>query len=176
MPYIKQEYRKEIAPLVKEVIALIPEDVSTTKKSNLFREYVDRLTYSPGMNIGFIKSTDSKDISDRIKNLADRIKRIIVRDNDYGRQSGEYNYAIFSVCYGIMGGQEPHPMANYALRCMLDGVLYKIRNYYLRSDDPYYLMISGVLSGVLKEKYRRLDSVYEDQKIQENGDIFPLIS
>ena len=38
-----------------------------------------------------------------------------------------------------------------------------------------YNEVVGVLESVKLEMYRRLVSTYEDSKIEENGDVFPLV-
>jgi hypothetical protein len=162
MPYIKKEnrslYNEILENTVNEILLDKADDIILISSS--FKSYVYELIST---FIGRFRYYDSL-ITD------------IKKDSDLLHQVGDLNYCITYVYWKLLGDN-----ASYGKRVLLQSkIIDMLRisvNWFDNSDeyDPGHVrleMARSVLNDVLNETYRRKTAIYEDQKIQENGDVF----
>lgn len=183
MPYIPQADRLELNEQITKVVEII------SLQDDLIRrmEFAGFFTYE--VVKGFMNSLnrphsvfnslsfDKKQKFD-VSKAADKVVEHISRSGvDLLVQAGELNYVISAVGWGAMGISESLPPAKYAQRAFWKATIAYVRDKHIEGsgDIRKYLMTYGVLDDVIDEAYRRHTASYEDQKISENGDVWPLI-
>lgn len=183
MPYIPSIARPQLNKSIKKVVDII------AKQDDLIRrmEFAGLFSYEVVKGfLGTLKhphttfnslSFDKKDCFDTSL-LAREVTSHITRQGiDLITQAGELNYVISAVGWGAMGVGDILPPAKYAQRAFWKGEIAYIRDKHIEGcgDIRKYLMVYGVLDDVILEANRRHDASYEDQKLKENGDVWPLI-
>jgi hypothetical protein len=88
-------------------------------------------------------------------------------------RAGELNYVLSTISWGLTGDAPDIPSARYCGRSFIKGALWRALLSNLNSfDGAEYIFYTGVITDVIDEIYRRRTAVYEDQKIQEQGDLW----
>lgn len=117
-----------------------------------------------------------------MENAADSIAASLNR-SDPMSAAGDMNYSISAIYWGFLGDSDKFFRANYGTRAYLNGVLDKImsqietvsvsgNNKDATMAFRRQLVIRGVLDHVKHETYRRKTAIYEQEKIDENADIY----
>lgn len=187
MPYIKVQERAKFKPHIDQVLSLLTTgNDSVYVKGEQFGYFVNRLVchflnepqsaeqlFNPGYFAEAKKTT--------LRSSADHIGALMNR-NDPLTSAGDLNYAISAVYWGFLGAAEGVESANYGIRAYLSGILdtvlkaitvHTANNAKDATMAHRRLLIArGVMRHVLIEEYRRNTSLYENTKIQENGDIW----
>ena len=94
----------------------------------------------------YIDKEERTELDNAIENLISAIKNnktSLNNPNDFSHYLGRINYCFSRVITSLMGSTSYKKIA----------------------------MITGVLENIKQEFYRRIASSYEDQKIEQNGDI-----
>lgn len=98
----------------------------------------------------YIKQTERDELDELIDALTTKIKGTRVAytatDEEIAASAGKLNYAVTRMVINIMGPPKYWKVA----------------------------LFSGVLSNIASEFYRKLVGPYEDKKIAENGDVYPI--
>ena len=84
-------------------------------------------------------------IDPAIDALVEQIKRVVSEQTDTGLYAGLLNYSCTRIALGVI------PARRYAS----------------------IAMVAGVFQNVASEFYRRFAAPYEDEKITQNGDVYP---
>lgn len=186
MPYIKKNDRREYFSIIEGVLNAIPQHTEPFAQVEYVGFFVN----------GVMKGFDHPKAYNPDSNLFDalcediEIKRIfnehifaslqILSEQNLEARAGELNYLISAVIWGYLGDSALFAPARYATRAYMRGVLLRIKDE-LQRFGPLgeyqwrsYLLLRGVFGDILSELYRRRTAVYEDQKIAESGDIWPL--
>ena len=187
MPYIKQEDRKKFQSNILDVIEVLKDgNDNFYVKGEFFGYFVNRCVkrfladpdYTQNtFNSAFFNVTKQKTLA----NSADSIAAMINRSDPIAG-AGELNYALSAILCGLTGEADGMPDVGYGIRAYLEGILDKIRqniesvNNGSQKDATMafrrHLVIRGVLSHISLEIYRMKTSIYEDEKIKENGPIW----
>lgn len=182
MPYILQEDRPILNSQIEQVMDVIVNQKDLLMRMELagffahevIRGFVGNLTRPHSVfNCLFFDKKDKYDVSQ----AADKTVEHLTRKNiDLLKQAGEINYVISAVGWGALGLDDRLPEAKYAQRAYWRATIAHIRDKYIENcgNIRKYLMLYGVLSDVIDEAYRRHTAKYEDKKIEENGDVWPL--
>lgn len=191
MPYIKQADRPIYYPVIEQVLH------SVTKYEDPF-DQVDYIGYFLfGVSVGFYWSdTEGFSWSDIAtcnvfsNTCQDEETRTIMNqqitsalgyfNKDLRVRSGELNYLSSAIIWGYLGDCEDFKSAKYATRAYMRGALLRIIDFieqYTPSGKDRcrsHTLLRGVLGDIMEELYRRRTGEYEDIKIKESGDIWPL--
>jgi hypothetical protein len=185
MPYISQELRTPYIPLIEKTVKLICED-SDFRRAENFGYFTDNLfaafrgqEYRMGDDYGntdYIFVDNDKILS--LSTLSNLFSTHFLKDNDLFNQAAEINYCISSVLWGILGDSlHSGRPAKYGFRCYVKGLLLRIYGRLNQhSSDRRTIIQQGIISDVIEEMYRRKTASYQDLKIIQNGDIWPLRS
>jgi hypothetical protein len=188
MPYLKQDDREKYHGFIESALGVLndPND-NPYLKGEFFGYFVNRLVRkflgtpdytSPAFNSTFFNESKRKSL----ENAADSIAAALNR-TDPMSGAGEMNYAISAVYWGFLGDAAGFHTAQYGIRAYMNGVLDKIMsqietvNVGGNNKDATMafrrqLVIRGVLDHIKHETYNRKTSVYEQGKIDENGDVW----
>jgi hypothetical protein len=151
VPYIKQDDRKLIDPLINKILAKIEPlklQWRVEYANAVFRHCFTKLLTPP----------EDDEISDEF--ACEFYKLFKEEYNKSFEVAGKLNYFVSSICWKVVEGQ------GYSTRCYLNAKLHKLA-IWVSSDDICY----GVVHDVITELERRKTAAYEDQKIIENGDL-----
>lgn len=188
MPYIKLAERPKFKEAIEQVIAAITQGNETPYiQGEYFGYFVNRVAKrflgadwdaNSFNSFGFNESKKKT-----LASYADKISAMLNRTDPLG-SAGDFNYAISSVYWGILGEKEGVTTAKYGMRAYLTGIVERVYssletlNVGNQRDATMafrrHLIIRGVLHDVLSETYRRQTSFYEDEKRFENKDIWQL--
>ena len=187
MPYIKLEERPKFKEHLKSVISILTSgNESDYVKGEYFGYFVNRLvrTYlndQAGSDPSFNSHSFNESNKQVLQKSGDHLGALINR-NDPMSSAGDLNYVISAVYWGILGASSEVETANYGTRAYLAGILDKIcssinsANRGSQRDVAMsfrrHLVVRGVIQHVLIEEFRRNTSLYENEKIKENGDIW----
>jgi hypothetical protein len=176
MPYIKKENRPKYNAINEQIMGLIPATDSPLTQASKVASYVSflireikkiskpHLVYSPQ----YTKSTGTEQ---KLALYAMKIARTLPSKME--DMAGELNYSLSHLCWGLCGDAPNRPSARYCMRAFIKGALKRAffanLPYY---TDEEYIFFSGVLDDVIVEIYRRRTAPYEDQKIEECGDLW----
>lgn len=194
MPYIAQKDRPKYDPKIEETTRylLMPETPSRDPMNvaEHFGYFVFALTktYLRANGACYLKDTSFIRHSPRnlavhpetqviLNGIAENLVDILQTSSDVlACQCGDMNYILSSIMWGILGDMDGAPEGRYALRCFLKGALHWVLTDYIPHciDIRYYILLQGVLTDVIDETYRRKTAPYEDVKIEQNGDLWPL--
>lgn len=178
MPYISQESRNQYIPLIEKAVKLICEDTEFRRAENLgffaqtlFFRFMGATEYC---NMEFVFLDNDKIQS--LNRLCDSFCEHLLNNHDIFSQAGELNYAISSVVWGVLGdSMYSGGPARYGFRTYVKGILLRISDCLDKTTNSRRSIIGqGVISDIIDEMYRRKTAIYEDQKIKENGDVWPL--
>lgn len=188
MPYINKENRKPFAELIQSAILTISNNnMPPTVRAEYFGYFVARLCEHymnalPATNM-FNSSTFDKGYKKQIEDLATKFGAAVGSEQPI-MSVGNLNYIITSVWWGICGDHAEVDLANYGFRCFTRGVIEQFLstlnstrfNQSGSTGDVMNLRraiaVRAVLNDVISECYRRKTAIYEDTKIEENGDIW----
>lgn len=186
MPYIKRVNRPQYKEDILNVIELIPADEDMFSKAEhlgyFFWTVLNRYAPSVFDEEGYEKIFSSIFWDGRRRHLlegaGERVAATLMNNRDLCAEAGDLNYIFSATSWGILGDSEHHPEANYAFRTYLKSILLSLIDIARKSSDNASTrtskMIYAVLDDVVTETYRRKTSGYEDKKIEENGDVWPL--
>lgn len=179
MPYIKKEDRDVFTPHLIEAIKLILKEKSPAKKAEMLGWWSYYLTH-------LLVSTEvsTKKDPDQIKELkvyADRVFENMTSSFSFAGNipeeklfslSGNLNYCLSYVIWGVLGDYPESPVASYGMRCYASQQIRQVTDSAsLKTNHRLFVLVKGVLFDVLEELYRRKTSTYEDKKLIENGDL-----
>lgn len=188
MPYIKQEDRKKYESFIQSALVILSDaNDNPYVKGEFFGYFVNRLVRkflgtpdytNPAFNSTFFNDSKRK----TLENSADSVAASLNRSDPISG-AGELNYVISAVYWGFLGDANGFHDAKYGIRAYFNGVLDKIISQLetfnssgSKSDATMafrrQLVVRGVLDHVKSETYRVKTAVYEQQKIQENLDIY----
>ena len=181
MPYINQENRKPFQEVIEKVTSIISQQGDQLRQmefASFFAYEVVKgfmgtlVTPHSTFNSLQFEKKQKYDVS----LAASEAVRIITRQHtDLLTQSGEIHYVLAGVCWGALGQHEQIAEARYGQRAFLRGAMSKICSELDHAGNVrQQLVLRGVMDDVVDETYRRLTAKYEDEKCQENGDVWPL--
>jgi hypothetical protein len=179
MPYIKKEDRKVFSPIIKKFIGEALAEKDPIARVELVGDFLKStiLGYAH-YALGITNPMASKQNSQIILSLIRTKHRI----SDYFEVAGTLNYIASAVIWGVEGEAEGADRAKYGFRSMMKAVLIEIMEDIAKLPSGGSIanrlrtvrMLRGMVSDVIDENYRRRTAAYEDQKIVENGDLWPL--
>jgi len=187
MPYIKLDERSKFKPHIQQVLSVLTAgNESPYVRGEYFGYFVNRLvrhylndpvSAETTFNSLFFNEANKR----TLQSGADHIGALLNR-SDPLESAGDLNYAISSVYWGFLGAAQGVDNARYGMRAYLTGILQKIYssiesvNVGNQRDMTMafrrHLIARGVIQHVLIEEYRRNTSLYENEKIRENGDVW----
>ena len=189
MPYIGPESRDKFKDTIVEVVSVIAGgSESLYSKGEYFGYFVSRVfkgflsmetIHENSFNSTFFNVEKRNDLS----SAADKVV-LMFGGGDSLSIAGDLNYVITSVCWGLIGDSSVSEKASYGFRTYLKGILLvtqgAIEDYVTKTDSKKNSLIwfrrklvaVGVMSDVIEETYRRKTAVYEDEKIEINGDLW----
>lgn len=179
MPYITQEARTPYRILIENTVKIICEEKDLTR-AELAGFFVQRIV-SGFLDHEFELNLKSFQDPDRLENLlklANGFSEQVLKNSDLFSQAGELNYLVSTVLYGILGDSlYSGGPARYGFRVYLKGILQRISDQLDKSSSlRREIICQGVISDVVDEMYRRKTAIYENQKMRETGDLWPLRS
>jgi hypothetical protein len=179
MPYIKKENRDIFAPYLIGAIKIIIEEPSMARKAEMLGWWAYYLTHK--LVSKEVSTKKDPDQIAQLKNQADQIYSImtssfsfagIIPEDKLFALSGDLNYCISFVTWGVLDDYPGIKPASYGLRCYTSQQIRQVTDSeFLKINQRLFVIVKGVLFDVLEELYRRKTSVYEDKKILENGDL-----
>jgi len=183
MPYIVKSDRPEINEQVEKVLKIIStqDDLIRVMEyvalycHDVVRGYMENLT-TPHNEFNCM-SFERKAKFDVHNAAMEVVKHLTRPGTDLLKQSGELNYSLTAVVWGAMGEDSRFTEAKYGQRAYLKGAISRIRDNFLKggkNDERKYYVVHGILSDVIDETYRRYTAKYEDKKMEENGDVYPI--
>jgi len=189
MPYIVPENRDRFKDtIVKVVSTILSGSESHYSKGEYFGYFASRVfkgflsmetIHENSFNSTFFNVEKRNDLS----SAADKVV-LMFGGGDSLSIAGDLNYVITSVYWGLIGDSSLSEKANYGFRTYLKGILLvtqgAIEDYVTKTDSKKNSLIwfrrklvaVGVMSDVIEETYRRKTAVYEDEKIEINGDLW----
>ena len=182
MPYISKVDRIPYIPFIEKTVANICAEQEPIRRAEYYGHFLEQMriafqgdlvfgdpAYDPTFNAEFSELGKR----DQLASLANKVVSLIMRDTDLLKQAGDLNYVMSSVLWGILGDSLHAQPAKYGFRAFVKGILWKIYHR-IYGDTRRNTMLQGVITDVIDEMYRRKTTPYEDAKILENGDIWPL--
>lgn len=188
MPYIPQKDRLNfIMPLDRTVTMICAESDDLVRAEYLgyflqsFTASLLGFSFDEDYSLFVLLDSDKKEIiKNNIKTI---VERIYNSNSDLFKQAGELNYCMSAVIWGVLGDSlhSKYP-SRYGFRAFVKAFLWdlyhKINSWHWSnvqtSSKRQVLLFQGVITDVIDEMYRRKTSIYEDQKVEEHGDIWPL--
>lgn len=187
MPYIKLAERAKFKPHIEKVMSILTNvNDSLYVKGEYFGYFSNRLVShylnNPAaggscFNSAFFNESIKKDL----QTSADQVG-VLMNRNDPLESAGDLNYIISALYWGMTGSAEGVEPVNYGVRAYLAGAIEKIHDSIGSSNQGNqkdmtmafrrHLIARGVLKHILIEEFRRKTSLYENTKLQENGDIW----
>jgi hypothetical protein len=186
MPYIKQEDRKHYNGPIKTVVETIVGEFKLTRRAEMLGWFCRRvvLHYTfPNAPFDVDNAFNSLEFDgDRARVLKTHAQvlantlrqRYTLHHDKYFDAAGDLNYVLSAILWGVMGDAPGAESAKYGFRSMVREMINHVREQIVGTVDiRLQMMVRGVLNDVIDEMYRRKTAVYEDQKIEENGDLWP---
>lgn len=178
MPYIKQEDRNKFNEHLTEAIKSILKEPSDARKADMIGWWTYYITHR-------IISTEvsTKKDPEQIKELRNHADLILnkllenfnftnIQEKSLFALAGNLNYCISYVLWGVLGDYPESKPASYGMRAYCSQQIRQVVNSEsLDFNQRLFVIIKAVIFDVLEEVYRRKTSVYEDKKIEENGDL-----
>ena len=186
MPYIKKQDRYPYFSVIDGVLRGIPPSNNPLEQaeylgyflSGVVENFYKKGRYAAVGNLFAVYCKDDEakaTLDEQIKNTYDTLGC-----KDIMSRGGELNYVMSAVIWGFLGDSTHFETAKYAVRSYMRGILLRIKDHaeryqpYGEEECRFYIMLRGVLGDVMDELYRRKTSRYENAKISENGDVWPL--
>lgn len=182
MPYIAQDSRIPYISSIDNAVKIICSEKDFRRAELLGHFTQEIFSEFSGINTGLDLNTFQE--LDKTSKLSEIVKTLTTRllrdDVDMFTQSGELNYIISAVIYGVLGDSlHAGSSAKYGFRVFVKGILEclsseldKRSNFRSRRD----IFSKGIITDIIDEMYRRKTSSYEDEKIGSSGDLWPLKS
>ena len=190
MPYTKPEERKKYIGFIEDAVRGLSDSTkSFYSRGEFFGYFVNRLV-KRFMRVPDIESEVSTSFNARtypealrksINSWADKLA-MTMDANDPIKASGDLNYAITAVLWGITGSAAEIETASYGFRCYLRGILEKVKEmivplYGTGNNETVmnyrrHLIVKGVMGDVMDEWYAQQMCPYERVKEAENGPIW----
>lgn len=190
MPYIKKENRDRYNPVIEDTIhAIMDGNEAKLVKGEFFGFFVTRLfrgfmgandKNNPSFNSSLFSPVKQRKFVD----LTDKLL-IYLNQDDPLESSGELNYVVSAVFWGIQGEMEGMEKANYGFRSYLRGVLENVRDNLPLSSftttgeqrdrlkaGRRYVVALGVIADAISECYSMVTAPYEHDKWSTNGSIW----
>jgi hypothetical protein len=179
MPYIKREDRKVFNPIIKRVVTESLAEKDPLARAELVGDFFKSTI------LGYAHYALGITISSGIKQNSLIVLSLIrtnYRVSDYFDVAGALNYMISTILWGVEGDAEEAEQARYGFRSMMKSILLELMDDLMKipagGSSANRLrttrMLRGMLSDVVDENYRRRTSVFENEKMQINGDLWPL--
>lgn len=176
MPYIKKEDRPQYIPFIQSTVLGITSNNDKYMQLDCLAYFIDNLRQcingKPPVFTGDFIDVDMKRVFDAHIKHFEAI--LLDKRKDLFDQAGELNYIISAVVWGVLGDSIHAEPARYGYRTFVKAILETIYACLSVSTSKVDLMLRGVLSDVIDEMYRRKTSIFEDDKIKMNGDLWPL--
>jgi hypothetical protein len=182
MPYIIKEKRPQYIPIIENTVSKICEEKDDILKAEYLGYFLEQMCDELGLDISkenklfcsfALDLTKKNDLTLLAKDACSRI--LLNSIQEILKQAGEINYVMSAVIWGILGDSLYASNAGYGFRVYVKAGLCRLyKKMELVQSTRNNIMLSGVLSDVIDEMYRRKTAKFEDQKIIENGDIWPL--
>lgn len=179
MPYIKKENRDAFKPYLLNAIKVIVEEPSMAKKAEMIGWWAYYLSHKL-----VSKEVSTKKDPEQINHLRDCADKVFstmtssfsfvgaIPEDKLFALSGDLNYCISFVTWGVLDDYPGVKPASYGFRCYTSQQIRQvIDSEFLKINQRLFVIVKGVLFDVLEELYRRKTAVYEDKKIIENGDL-----
>jgi hypothetical protein len=187
MSYIKLAERAKFKPHIEQVMSVLTNtNDSLYVKGEYFGYFVNRLVshYLNNPAAGgscFNSNFFSESVKKDLQSSADQVGGLMNR-NDPLESAADMSYIISAIYWGMTGSAHGVESVNYGVRAYLAGIVEKIHdsvgslNQGNQKDATMafrrHLIARGVLQHILIEEFRRKTSIYENGKVQENGDIW----
>jgi hypothetical protein len=191
MPYIKSDSRKRFVDVIQDTVKIIGgSGKSPYIQGEYFGFWVNRLV-KRYLRIPDIESESATSFNARSFPEPTKKSLLVWGDKtcsmidglDPIKASGDMNYAISAVLWGITGDAEGIDEAGYGVRSYLLSILDKIRGTIVPLPGPgnnsdsvmnfrRHLVVRGVLNDVITEYEARKMREYENKKMVENGDLW----
>jgi hypothetical protein len=184
MPYIIREDRSKFIPAIENTVALIAEEKDSLLRAEYLGYFLDQ--FCRGFGASFISSsmfsprlTFEQDMleRDKISKLSNNIFttiEIIRLNRDILAQAGEMNYVMSAIIWGLLGDSLYTSAAKYGFRSYVKGILWQVYAQIENNNSRHNILLRGIVTDVIDEMYLRKTTPYEEQKIAENGDLWPL--
>ncbi|RDJ35341.1 MAG: hypothetical protein DWQ19_11035 [Crenarchaeota archaeon] len=175
MPYIAKEDRKKYIFVIENTVDLICSEKDKHAQLETLAFFVDHLRQKldhgyPSFKIDFLDPNQKEQLLENINHFIS-----LFPENDLFKLAGELNYILSSVIWGVLGDSLSAEPARYGYRTFIKGILWTIyHGINGAASDRLVIVLRGVFTDVIDEMYRRKTSVYENEKIAQNGDIWPL--
>lgn len=183
MPYIKLNDRPKFTKYILEAVDTIMNGPETPYvKGEYFGFWANRIAKEfvrdPGAKgSSFNSTTFNVAKAAKLQGCADKIAALIP-STDPIATSGDLNYVLSSVYWGILGDAQDIPAANYGFRTYLKGILGKIHDSIKSIGSGSQrdatmsfrrcIVAESVLDDVIVECYALKTRPYEDDKIIAN--------
>lgn len=181
MPYIAKELRTVYEPSLTAILEALKNEHPVVR-AELIGSWIRRVV-TRFINLSFddtMKIDGDPNTWKKLVFQSDIVYSILsskFRDRDNAALlsiAGEFNYIISYLVWGVSGDYPGYEQAGYGARSYIAQVLRYVRDGFEESMGGFRKinMLKGVLSDVIDEVYRRKTSIYENQKIEENGDLY----
>lgn len=191
MPYIAMPDRPKYNSNLKSIINIINTSYPKLKESNInnpfflgecFEHYlhilINKLFNKKGVWISrgrpklpeFTKDYKTQiDVQNKFNSQAEEIADNLLKKPILDHV-GDLNYCISYIYWSILKIKGNYSYRVY-LKSIIEDLADKIPELQTHLDEIEQKMYKSVLTDVITETYRRSTASYEDQKIQENGDL-----
>ena len=184
MPYISKLDRVPYIPLIENTVAIICEEKDPLMRAEYLGFFLKCI-----LDLGNHCDSDGShhlvcvffdvEKTKLLSENADKMSKVIYSHPDIFDQAGNMNYCMSAVIWGVLGDSLHATSARYGFRAYVKSILWSIYHEMTGyQPDPTWLRTRGIMRGVITdvidEMYRRKTALYEDQKIKECGDVWPL--
>jgi len=189
MPYLKLEQRNRFNEAIQKTVELINHNTDTkSMRGEYFGFFVNRLCRIFLQTADFNGKFFNSDMFNEAKrngliSLSDKLGHMFSKD-DPMNSARELSYVIAAIMWGLLGDAEGVESADYGYRVYLKGMLEQVRTGLQQAafapgerrqhtlNLRRFVTVSGVLSDVLDEFYRRRMSSFETQRLKESADLW----
>jgi hypothetical protein len=182
MPYITQNARNTYLNLIDNAVKVIcsEKDFRRAELLGYFAQEIfsEFTCVQTRLNFKMFQEHDKiAKINEIVKDFSSRLQR---DESDLFSRSGELNYIISAVIYGVLGDSlHAGGQAKYGFRVFVKGILESISSDFDKCSSLQSrldIIGKGIITDIIDEMYRRKTSSYEDEKILSSGDLWPLKS
>ena len=181
MPYIQSESRPKYDVFINRLLETIPTDAD---EITIVEYTAYSISQIMGKFLGVYDISSNDDLfncrlfegqrRDAIFTISERIASEVGASRNMLQQAGDLNYIISFLTWGVLGDAPNRTRAGYGMRAFMKGCLQEViaslKPYY--GYNRYFVMARAVLTDVIDETYRRRTAPYEDEKIEQNGDLW----
>jgi hypothetical protein len=176
MPYIKKEDRPQYVPMIENMVSLICSEKDKHRQLDCLSFFIDHLMAR--LDRGYTTfNGDYIDVDKKhsIVKCIDHVREVLEQEHDMFAQAGNLNYVLSGIIWGVLGDSLHAEPAKYGFRTFVKGILWTVYEHINPVvSEKLTTMLKGVFTDIIDEMYRRKTSPYEDEKIIQNGDVWPL--